>query len=168
MEKSFGLYFHLKKNKNDNNPEWPIYLQWTVNGKFCELSMKRKCAPSNWNVAAGRVEGKTEAAKSINNYLDVLQRKAYDYRKQLFDEDKPLNAENIKLLLQGREIHRPKHMLMEIFKQHNDQIRALVGREYAAGTLERYETSYKHTLTFLQSKYKVTDIVSVGFPEYEG
>ena len=158
MEKSFGLYFHLKKNKNDNKPEWPIYLQLTVNGKFCELSMKRKCAPKNWNVAAGRVEGKTEAAKSINGYLDVLQRKVYDYRKQLFDEDKPLNAENIKMLLQGREIHRPKHMIMEIFKQHNDQIRALVGREYAAGTLERYETSFKHTLNFLQSKYKVTDL----------
>jgi len=158
MEKSFGLYFHLKKNKNDNNPEWPIYLQLTVNGKSCELSIKRKCAPLNWNVAAGRVEGKTEAAKSINSYLDILQRKVYDYRKQLFDEDKPLNAGNIKMLLQGREIDRPKHMLMEIFKQHNDQIRALVGREYAAGTLKRYETSYKHTLTFLQSKYKVTDI----------
>jgi site-specific recombinase XerD len=158
MEKSFGLYFHLKKNKNDHNPEWPIYLQITVNGKECEVSMKRKCEPGKWNVTAGRVEGKTEIAKSINSYLDVVQRKVYDYRKQLFDEDKPLNAENIKMLLQGREINRPKHMLMEIFKLHNDQIRALVGREYAAGTLERYETSYKHTLTFLQSKYKFTDI----------
>jgi len=61
--------------------------------------------------------------------------------KQLFDDDKPLTAENIKMLLQGQEINRPKHMLMVIFRQHNDQIKALVGREYAAGTLERYETS---------------------------
>ncbi len=49
----------------------------------------------------------------------MLQRKVYEYRKQLFDDEKPLNAENIKMLLQGREINRPKHMLMEIFKQHN-------------------------------------------------
>ena len=158
MEKSFSLYFHLKKAKNKKQLTRPIYLKVTVNGGFCEVSTKRKCAPSNWNVAAGRVEGKTETAKSINSYLGVLQRKVYDYRKQLFDEDKPLNAGNIKMLLQGREINRPKHMLMQIFKQHNDQIRTLVGREYAAGALERYETSYKHTLTFLQSKYKVTDI----------
>ena len=48
------------------------------------------------------MKGKTEAAKSINSYLDVIQRKVYDYRKQLFDEGEPLNAENIKLLLQGR------------------------------------------------------------------
>jgi site-specific recombinase XerD len=52
----------------------------------------------------------------------------------------------------------PKYMLMEIFRQHNDQIRALVGREYAAGTLDRYETSYKHTLNFLQWKYQITDM----------
>ena len=158
MEKSFSIYFHLKKAKNESKLERLIYLKVTVNGAFCEVSTKRKCEPSNWNVTAGRVEGKTEAAKSVNSYLDVLQRKVYDYRKQLFDEDKPLTAANIKLLLQGQEIDRPRHMLMQIFKQHNEQIKALVGREYAAGTLERYETSYKHTLTFLQSKYKVTDI----------
>jgi len=67
MEKSFGLYFHLKKNKNDINPEWPIYLQITVNGLYCEVSTKRKCEPAKWNVTAGRVEGKTEASKSINS-----------------------------------------------------------------------------------------------------
>jgi hypothetical protein len=158
MEKSFGLYFHLKKSKNELEFEMSIYLKVTVNGMFCEVSTKRKCEPSKWNVGAGRVEGKTEAAKSINSYLDVLQRKVYDYRKQLFDDDKPLTAENIKMLLQGQGINRPKHLLMDIFRQHNDQIRALVGREYAAGTLERYETSYKHTLNFLQWKYKMTDI----------
>jgi len=162
MEKSFGLYFHLKKAKNEKQLERSIYLKVTVNGAFCEVSTKRKCEPSKWNVAAGRVEGKTEAAKSVNSYLDVLQRKVFDYRKQLFDDDKPLTAANIKMLLQGREINRPKHMLMEIFKQHNDQIRALLGREYAAGTLERYETSYKHTSKFLQWKYKVTDMDITG------
>ena len=49
-------------------------------------------------------------------------------------------------------------MLMEIFKHHNDQMAELVGREYAPGTLERYNTSYKHTISFLEWKYKVTDL----------
>jgi len=47
---------------------------------------------------------------------------------------------------------------MEIFKHHNDQMAELVGREYAPGTLERYNTSYKHTISFLEWKYKVTDL----------
>jgi site-specific recombinase XerD len=35
---------------------------------------------------------------------------------------------------------------------------ALVGQEYAPGTLERYKTSYKHTQSFLEWKYKLKDI----------
>ena len=34
----------------------------------------------------------------------------------------------------------------------------LINREYAAGTLERYETSYRHTQSFLKWKYKLDDI----------
>lgn len=35
---------------------------------------------------------------------------------------------------------------------------ALVGQEYAPGTLERYKRSYKHTQSFLEWKYKLKDI----------
>lgn len=49
-------------------------------------------------------------------------------------------------------------MLLEIFRQHNEQVAALVGRDYAPGTLTRYETSYKHTRAFLLSRYKKDDI----------
>uniref|UniRef100_UPI00054B85E6 phage integrase SAM-like domain-containing protein n=1 Tax=Flavobacterium psychrophilum TaxID=96345 RepID=UPI00054B85E6 len=33
-----------------------------------------------------------------------------------------------------------------------------VGKEYAPGTLERYKTSLKHTIEFLEWKYKASDI----------
>lgn len=49
-------------------------------------------------------------------------------------------------------------MLLEIFAEHNRKVEALVGDEYAAGTLERYQTSLKHTKAFLEWKYKTSDI----------
>lgn len=49
-------------------------------------------------------------------------------------------------------------MLMEVFKKHNDQMAELAGLEYAPGTLERFQTAYRHTLSFLQWKYKADDI----------
>ena len=157
MEKSFGLHFHLKKN-NYCKGEVPVYMRITVNGEFREISIKRKCDPLKWNVEAGRIDGKTEFAKSFNSYLEVLQRKVYDARKTLLQNDDEVTAENIKILLIGKEINRSKYMLMEIFKRHNDQMAELVGREYAPGTHERYTTSYKHTTSFLEWKYKVTDL----------
>jgi site-specific recombinase XerD len=48
--------------------------------------------------------------------------------------------------------------LVPIFQDHNRKIKALVGKEYAPGTLERYETSLRHTKEFLLWKYNVTDI----------
>jgi len=49
---------------------------------------------------------------------------------------------------------------------------ALVGREYAPGTLVRYQTSFRHTQSFLRSKYKLEDmeIIKLDFEfirEYE-
>jgi hypothetical protein len=49
-------------------------------------------------------------------------------------------------------------MLIPIFKEHNSKIKELLGIEYAPGTLERYETSLKHTTNFLFWKYNIIDI----------
>ena len=80
------------------------------------LVQKRKCDPLKWNVAAGRADGKTEYAKSLNAYPELLPRKVYESRKHLLENDDPVTAENIKTILQGKEINRLKYMLMEIFK----------------------------------------------------
>lgn len=158
MEKSFGLLFYLKKPKGYKAGDVPVYMRITTNGSIAEVSVKWKIDPDKWNATAGRTEGRTEMAKSLNSYLEVLQRKVYDLRKYLEDNGHPVTAENIKALLQGDEIKTQKYMIMEIFRQHNQQMAALVGSEYSAGTLERYETSYRHTRSFLQWKYKVDDM----------
>ena len=48
--------------------------------------------------------------------------------------------------------------LVPIFKDHNNKIKELIGKEYAPGTLERYTTSLKHTIEFMQWKYNISDI----------
>jgi hypothetical protein len=57
----------------------------------------------------------------------------------------------IRNLLHGRETsgERP-HLLLEIFQYHNDQVKALLGKEYSKGTLTKFNTvkTYGKTLTF--------------------
>ncbi len=157
MEKSFGLQFYLKTGRL-NETDKPIYLKITVDGQIREISTKYKCSPLAWDKRAHRVNGKNEIAKSINQHLDILVAKIYAARKKLEEKDIEVTAEKLKLLLQGQDLEKKKNMLLEVFKKHNDQIAALVGQEYAAGTLERYETALKHTRSFLESKYKLPDI----------
>ena len=156
--KKFWIIFLSQKPKGYVKGDIHIYLRLTVNRISTKISTKRKCDPEIWISSAGRVKGKTDFAKSLNTYLDLLQQKVYDARNKLLENNHTLNAENMKTLLFDKEIHQQKHMLLEIFKLHNDQITALVGSDYAPGTLERYNTAFKHTKSFLLSKYNMTDI----------
>ncbi|CAN5430799.1 site-specific integrase [soil metagenome] len=158
MEKSFGLFFHLKKNKKTDEPESTVFMRVTVNSVYTEISTKRKCNPSKWNAGAGRMNGKSDASKQFNSYLDTLQQKVFEAKRKLLEIDHPVTAENIKNNLLGNNNKEGKHMLIEIFQNHNDQMGALVGKEYAPGTLERYKTSFKHTQSFLSWKYKLSDM----------
>lgn len=126
MEKSFGLFFFIKKSKSSKAVEHFIYLHITVDGVGCDISTKRKCDPAKWNADAGRAEGKTEIVRSLNSYLDLLQRKVYEARQQLLHHGHLVTAENIKTVFQGKDIHHHRYMLMEVFTKHNDQMAELV------------------------------------------
>ena len=65
MEKSFGLFFFLKKSSYNGDLKTPdIYVKITVNGKACEVSTKRQCERSKWNVAI-RNSGVGNRAKAV-------------------------------------------------------------------------------------------------------
>jgi integrase len=158
MEKNFGCLFYLKKKSKNETGEICIYLRITVDSGCIEISTKRKCSITCWSQKAERVEGRTDYARSINSYLDTLQQKVFEAKRRLIELDEEVTPSNIKDLMLGKSINKPKYMLMELFREHNKQMKALIGADFAAATLIRYETSYKHTLQFLESKYNVLDI----------
>jgi site-specific recombinase XerD len=158
MEKSFGLFFFLRKSKNENGLERNVYMRLTAESIVVDVSTKRKCDRNKWNQEAGRMWKRYEESGFFNDYLDTLQQKVFEAKRKLLELDKPVTAKNIKDLLFGREIDVEKKMLIEIFKHHNDQMEKLVGKEFSPATLERYKTSFRHTKSFLESRYRIADI----------
>ncbi len=156
LEKSLGILFYLKKPKKYVSGPMPIYLRLTVDGIAKELSTKRDWELGKWNAHAQRASGNREDVKSLNAFLDSVQLKVHEARRKLIDANKPITALGIKNMLLGIE-ERPR-MLLEIFQQHNDQLKELVGKDFSAGTLERYKTSLEHTRSYLRFKYNVPDI----------
>jgi hypothetical protein len=49
-------------------------------------------------------------------------------------------------------------MILEIYQEHNNQVVALLDKEFAYGTLQRYRTSLDHTRSFIRWKYKKEDM----------
>ncbi len=156
MRTNFSLLFYLKKPKNYQKGPIPVYMRITVNGKRSEIAAGRECEPSEWNVGSSRAKGTRERVRSFNAYLDSLQTKVYDAYSILSNAAADITAESLKDLFMGK-VEKPR-MLMEVFTEHNRKMAALVGDEYAPGTLQRYETSLKHTKDFLSWKYNLDDI----------
>ncbi|WP_295797464.1 site-specific integrase [Mucilaginibacter sp.] len=156
MKTNFSLLFYMKKQKNYQSGSAPIYIRITVSGKRSETTTGRECEPSRWNAGAGRANGTKEDTRAFNAFLDDLQTKVYQAHRLLTEADELITAETIRNKFLGKT-EKPRS-LIEIFKDHNKKVGALIGKEYAKGTLCRYQTSLKHTIDFLKWKYNLTDI----------
>jgi site-specific recombinase XerD len=156
MEKSFGLLFYLKKPKNYHEGSMPIYLRITVDGIGKEISTSRHCNPDRWNTNAGRCNGTKEDAKLLNAYLDTLQTKVYEAKRELIEKNEIISSEGIRNTLKGKTEHAK--MILQIFQQHNNEVKCLVGKDFSAATLQRYNTSLFHTKSFMEWKYKLSDM----------
>jgi hypothetical protein len=97
-----------------------------------------------------------QEAKVLNHYIDTLQVRLFEIHRQLINEGEQISSEVIKNKFLGKE--EKQRTLLKIFEQHNHQMKALIGREFAPGTLQRYETSLKHTQEFIAWKYAIADI----------
>ena len=156
MNTNFSLLFYMKKRNDYTSGPAPIYLRITIKGKRAEMATGRSCEPSKWNNSAGRAIGNKEEARTFNSFLDGLQSKVYEAHRMLSEKSDEITAESLKNKLSGKD--ESVVMLMDVFREHNRKVAALVGTEFSAGTLERYETSLKHTQEFLASQYGISDI----------
>ncbi|PZO27560.1 MAG: recombinase [Flavobacteriaceae bacterium] len=156
MKTKVSTLFYAKKAKAAANGLVPIYTRITINGKRIELSTNRFVEISKWSTEVGKMKGSSEEARSINNHLDLLKSQIRDAEMELIHKKITVTTETIKSKLLG--VDERARMLVPIFQDHNNKIKELVGKEYAPGTLERYTTSLKHTIEFMQWKYNGSDI----------
>lgn len=156
MKVKTTLHFYAKSTKSNSAGLFPIYVRLTVDGKRLEYSTKKFIDPTKWSSSTSRMKGNSEEARSINSILDFIKNKINEIQYELLKDGISFTIDEFKNRLLGTS--ERTRTLIPIFQDHNNKIKALIGKEYAPGTLERYETSLKHTKDFLIWKYKVSDI----------
>lgn len=103
MNKTFSLLALIKKSKMIVNGTVPIYLRITIDGKTTEIAAKRYIFPEKWNHTTQKVNGNSEDARAINNYLKTLEQQVYELYHQIMKDKVIITAENLKQRLQGTE-----------------------------------------------------------------
>ncbi|SHE56087.1 phage integrase SAM-like domain-containing protein [Pedobacter caeni] len=91
-----------------------------------------------------------------NAYLDQLQTFVYDAHQSLIKVGETITADAIKNRYLGKG--EKSHTLMEAVRDHNEKMKALVGKEFVHGTLNRYKVLEKHLENFIRLKYNMTDM----------
>lgn len=155
QQNTFSVLFWIAKNRIKKGKA-PISCRITVNGQRAEISAQREVSVLEWDSKAQIAAGRNQEAKEINNHLAMIKAKLLNCQSKLEARNSAITAEALKLEYIGI-VERPR-MLMDIIKQHNSDIKTLIGKDYSKATWIKYETTKKHIEEFLKWKYSVSNI----------
>jgi len=156
MKTKINVLFYLRKSKVNAVGRMPIFCRITINGQRFDTSTGHYVEEVKWSTDLSRMKGNSDEARSINGQLELIKSNVYETEKKLFMKEVDITFESFRTEYQGKK--EKNRFLVPIFQEHNNKIKALLGKEYAPGTLERYTTSLKHTIEFMQWKYNISDI----------
>ncbi len=152
MNKTLKVLFFLRTRANYASGPAPIYMRVTVGGDRFEMATQREVDPEKWdNKACRMVRSKKESTRELNYYLDMLQGKIFEAQREMVSQGIDITARKIKNFLLGKEIEETK-TLLQVYKQHVQEVKALVGKEYAEGTLKRFRAALTSLEAYLKHK----------------
>lgn len=153
---TFNVLFFIRKTRTVKSGETPIMLRITIQGQLAEIQLKRTIKPELWSQAKERCTGKDAKSVEVNRYLESVKLRLYDIHRTLEDENKLINPIEIKRRFLGLD---EKHkMFFEVFQEHNDKCRELIGKDYAKVTISRFDTCLKYFKEMLLKQYHLKDI----------
>ena len=157
MERTtFSLLFYIRRDKLNKRGEAPVFMRLTINGERADASIKRFIEPHAWNSEKGKANEKCRGGKDLNLYLDAISANILQIQRDLELDKKEVSAQIILNRYLGKE-QSDRHTLMEVFQGHNEKCKALMGINYAPGTVERYETCLRLIQEFMRKTYHKED-----------
>ena len=154
---TFKILFFVQKTRVAKNGEIPVLLRVTINGQRAVTSINLKVDPAKWSTVAGKSIGNTRKDYELNARLDTIRMRVMQIYREMELDREQITAHKVVNKYLGRD-NKLEIMLLDIFREHNEKCSKLSGNGMAAGTVERYETSYKHTEAFIRFAYHKNDV----------
>ncbi|WP_101688608.1 site-specific integrase [Dysgonomonas massiliensis] len=153
---TFNVLFVIRKTKLKKSGNTPIMLRISMQGQQAEIQLKRDVNPALWNQTKERCTGKDIASQEINRYLESVRHRLYDIHRRMEEEERLINPNEIKRKFLG--VDEEHKMLFQVFQEHNDRCRELIGKDYAKVTISRFDTCLKYFKEMVLTKHRVKDI----------
>ena len=156
---SFNVLFFLKKTKLLKNGEASVCMRITVDGTRVENNIRKSIDPSLWSQAKESARGKSRKSCDLNAYIENARIKLHQIFCELEEQNQPITARLLQEIFFGQD-KEPEAVrtLIGTMQEHNDQCRALVGKDYALITVRRYESCKRYLTELIRQKYKKDDL----------
>jgi site-specific recombinase XerD len=156
MRQTFNVLFFIRKTRALKSGENPIMLRISIAGQLSEIQLKRAVKPNLWNQNKERCTGKDSASLEINRYLESVKLRLFEIHRKMEDEGKLINPMEIKRKFLG--LDEEHKMFFQVFQEHNDKCRELIGKDYAKVTVSRFDTCLKYFREMSINQYQRKDI----------
>ena len=154
---TLSVLFIIKKSKLLKNGEAPVCMRITVNKRVAEVMIKRSILADLWNQKKECSKGKDRVATELNHYINTVRAKVLQIHRELEIDNKPITADIIKDCFYGRD--KVQRSLLEVYAEHNEKCRALIGKEYTESTVTKFDTSINRLKEYIRSCYHRNDIM---------
>jgi site-specific recombinase XerD len=149
---TFGIQFVIRLPKQQKDDQATVFARISVNGRRCEISLKKKVNPQNWDEAKGKARGTKDEIRKLNEHIERVRTLIADGYHELVQQKKIVTVDAVKSLFLGADDNEVT--LIKLGEYHNTQMKD----KLADGTMKNYYTTQKYIAKFLKDKYHRNDI----------
>lgn len=152
---SYNLLFFIRKSRSEKNTNSLIYLRITINGSRAQMSISRSIPLNKWSSSKGRAKGTSKESKEINDHIDKLTYNLNKIHQNFMDSAQLITPNKMIRALKG--IDDSDRKALEVFKEHNENLDQLIGKDISAASAQRYWTCHNHIKQFIKEYYREDD-----------
>ena len=108
------------------------------------------------NPDTGRSDGRSENALTVNRAIEDLTQEINGHYRRIKNNLGFVTAELVKNAMKG--IGQKPLTLLELYKEHNEEVKARIGTDCVEETYKIYVRSHNHLQSFIQKKLDRKDV----------
>ena len=149
---TFGIQFVIRLSKLQKTDPATVFARISVNGRRCEISLKKKINPQNWDDVKGKARGTKDEIRKLNEHIERVRTLIADGYHGLVQQKKVVTVDAVKALFLGDD--KNEMTLIKLGEYHNSEMKD----KLADGTMKNYYTTQKYIAKFLKEKLHRNDI----------
>ncbi|MAW30805.1 MAG: hypothetical protein CMD15_02730 [Flavobacteriales bacterium] len=154
MKKQLFVSFFARKALTKKTGMVPIYCKVRYNDTTVQFYTQIDVLYINWDSKRTRVRGNSK--KALNLELETIRVDIIDKYNALIKTNVIITAKTVLDFYKNDTLIM--NSIINVFKQHNENMKSLIGIQYSYGSYKNYITTIKHLKNYIKKIYNANDI----------